>query len=110
MLKSGIVGSLQAHSVAVSKIEQALSEVASSMSSFNPRPGPHRAWLLQMEVWLLLSEIYLTLDQPADVQQCIQEATQIYPLSHHIMHMVSFYSNLIMHFVTLVKVSMLCLL
>jgi tetratricopeptide (TPR) repeat protein len=72
----------------VSRVEQALSEVASSLSSFSPRPGPQRAWLLQVEVWLLLAELYLAMDQPADVQQCIQEATQIYPLSHHIMHMV----------------------
>lgn len=72
----------------MSRIEQALSEVASSLSSFSPRPGPKRAWMLQVEVWLLLGELYLALDQPSDVQQCIQEATQIYPLSHHIMHMV----------------------
>lgn len=44
--------------------------------------------MLQVEVWLLLAELYLALDQPTEVQQCIQEATQIYPLSHHIMHMV----------------------
>jgi tetratricopeptide (TPR) repeat protein len=80
--------SLQLHNTAASRVEQALSEVASSLSSFSPRPGPQRAWLLQVEVWLLLAELYLAMDQPADVQQCIQEATQIYPLSHHIMHMV----------------------
>ncbi|XP_018326101.1 tetratricopeptide repeat protein 7B [Agrilus planipennis] len=79
--------SLQTHSVAASKVEQALSEVASSMSSFSPRPGPQRAWLLLMEIWLLLAEIYLNLNQLADAQQCIQEATQIFALSHHIMHM-----------------------
>lgn len=83
------IGSLQAHSIAASKVEQALSEVASSMSSFSPRPGPQRAWLLQLEVWLLLAELYLSLDQLPAVQQCIQEATQIFPLSHHIMHMVN---------------------
>lgn len=86
-----VLGSLQLHNTAVSRIEQALSEVASSLSSFSPRPGPKRAWMLQVEVWLLLGELYLALDQPSDVQQCIQEATQIYPLSHHIMHMVCSY-------------------
>lgn len=60
------------------------------MSSYNPRPGPQRAWMLQVEIWLLLAELYLALDQPTDVQMCIQEAMQIYPLSHQIMHMVSF--------------------
>ncbi|KAJ8952634.1 hypothetical protein NQ318_020949 [Aromia moschata] len=83
--------SLQLHNTAASRVEQALSEVASSMSSFNPRPGPQRAWMLQVEIWLLLAEIYLALDQPSDVQMCIQEATQIYPLSHHIMHMKGLY-------------------
>lgn len=83
-----LVGSLQAHSIAASRVEQALSEVASSLSSFSPRPGPQRAWMLLLEVWLLLAEIYLALDQPADVLMCIQEASQIFPLSHHIMHMV----------------------
>ncbi|ENN81330.1 hypothetical protein YQE_02266, partial [Dendroctonus ponderosae] len=79
--------SLQLHNTAATRVEQALSEVASSMSSFSPRPGPQRAWMLQVEVWLLLAELYLSLDQISDVQQCIQEATHIYPLSHHIMHM-----------------------
>nr|XP_022901602.1 tetratricopeptide repeat protein 7B isoform X1 [Onthophagus taurus]XP_022901603.1 tetratricopeptide repeat protein 7B isoform X2 [Onthophagus taurus] len=83
--------SLQAHSVAASRVEQALSEVASSMSSFSPRPGPQRAWMLLLEIWLLLAELYLALDQPADVMKCILEATQIFPLSHHIMHMVNNY-------------------
>lgn len=79
--------SLQLHNTAASRIEQALSEVASSQSSFSPRPGPQRPWMLQMEIWLLLAELYLSLDQVDDVHRCIQEATQIYPLSHHIMHM-----------------------
>ncbi|KRT86886.1 Anaphase-promoting complex subunit 3 protein, partial [Oryctes borbonicus] len=79
--------SLQAHSIAASRVEHALSEVASSMSSFSPRPGPQRAWMLLLEIWLLLAELYLALGQPTDVLKCIQEATQIFPLSHHIMHM-----------------------
>lgn len=89
-----LLGSLQLHNTAASRVEQALSEVASSMSSFSPRPGPQRAWMLQVEIWLLLAELYLALDQPADVLMCIQEATQIYPLSHHIMHMVQFFLKL----------------
>ncbi|XP_050310912.1 tetratricopeptide repeat protein 7B isoform X2 [Anthonomus grandis grandis] len=79
--------SLQLHNIAATRVEQALSEVASSLSSFSPRPGPQRAWMLQVEVWLLLAELYLALGQVTDVQQCIQEAMHIYPLSHHIMHM-----------------------
>lgn len=79
--------SLQAHSVAASRVEQALSEVASSVSSFNPRPGPQRAYMLLMDLWMLLAEIYLKLEQTIDVLKCIQEAAHIFPLSHQILHM-----------------------
>lgn len=78
--------SLHAHSLAASRVEQALSEVASSLSSFTPRPGPQRAWLLQLQVWLLLSEVYLDLDRPTPATLSLQEATNIFPLSHHIMY------------------------
>ncbi|XP_046670880.1 LOW QUALITY PROTEIN: tetratricopeptide repeat protein 7B-like [Homalodisca vitripennis] len=80
--------SLHAHSLAASRVEQALSEVASSISSFTPRPGPQRAWLLQLQVWLLVAEIYLALDQVSAAAASIQEATSIFPLSHHIMYTV----------------------
>ncbi|XP_014242615.1 tetratricopeptide repeat protein 7B isoform X2 [Cimex lectularius] len=78
--------SLHAHSVAASRVEQALSEVASSLSTFTPKPGPQRAWLLQLQIWLLLAELYLSMEQIASAASCIQEATSIYPLSHHIMY------------------------
>jgi len=79
--------SLHAHSLAASRVEQALSEVASSLSSFTPRPGPQRAWLLQLQIWLLLAEIYLSLEQVSDATSCIEKASSIFPLSHHIMYM-----------------------
>uniref|UniRef100_A0A0K8TA39 Tetratricopeptide repeat protein 7 N-terminal domain-containing protein n=2 Tax=Lygus hesperus TaxID=30085 RepID=A0A0K8TA39_LYGHE len=78
--------SLHAHSLAASKVEQALSEVASSLSTFTPKPGPQRAWLLQLQIWLLLAELYLSMDQIPSAAACIQEATNIYPLSHQIMY------------------------
>lgn len=84
-----VAASLHAHSLAASRVEQALSEVASSMSSFTPRPGPQRAWLLQLQIWLLLAEIYLALEQVPAAAASIQEATTIFPLSHHIMYTVS---------------------
>ncbi|XP_014284960.1 tetratricopeptide repeat protein 7B isoform X1 [Halyomorpha halys] len=77
--------SLHAHSLAASRVEQALSEVASSLSTFTPKPGPQRAWLLQLQIWLLLAELYLSMDQIPSAANCIQEAASIYPLSHHIM-------------------------
>ncbi|XP_018399048.1 PREDICTED: tetratricopeptide repeat protein 7B isoform X3 [Cyphomyrmex costatus] len=78
--------SLHAQSLAASKVEQALSEVASSISSFTPKPGPQRAWLLQLQIWLLLTEVFLILDQPNGAVLSLQEATNIFPLSHHIMY------------------------
>ncbi|XP_034106160.1 tetratricopeptide repeat protein 7B isoform X2 [Drosophila nasuta] len=71
----------------ISRVEQALSEAASSLSSFTQRPGPRRPWMLQIEIWLLLADVYLRIDQPNEALNCIHEATQIYPLSHQIMFM-----------------------
>lgn len=80
---------MHAASLAASRVEQALSEAASSLSSFSPRPGPQGAWMIQLKIWLLLADVYLAIDQPHEAMFCIQEASQIYPLSHHIMYMVS---------------------
>lgn len=80
---------MHAASLAASRVEQALSEAASSLSSFSPRPGPQGAWIIQLKVWLLLADIYLSIEQPNEAMFCIQEASQIHPLSHQIMYMVS---------------------
>ncbi|XP_037915615.1 tetratricopeptide repeat protein 7B [Hermetia illucens] len=72
---------------AASRVEQALSEVASSLSSFSPKPGPQRAWMIQLKIWLLLADVYLAIDQPNEALNCIQEAAQIYPLHHQVMYM-----------------------
>lgn len=77
--------SIHAHSLAASRVEQALSEVASSLSTFTPKPGPQRAWHVQLQIWLLLAELYLSMNQIPSAANCIQEAATIYPLSHHIM-------------------------
>ncbi|XP_043662000.1 tetratricopeptide repeat protein 7B isoform X2 [Drosophila teissieri] len=71
----------------ISRVEQALSEAASSLSSFTQRPGPRRPWMLQIEIWLLLADVYLRIDQSNEALNCIHEASQIYPLSHQIMFM-----------------------
>lgn len=78
--------SMHAQSLAASRVEQALSEVASSLSSFTPKPGPQRAWVLQLQVWLLLAEVFLAMDQPNGAILSLQEASNIFPLSHHIMY------------------------
>lgn len=82
--------SVHAASLAASRVEHALSEAASSLSSFSPRPGPQQAWMIQMQIWLLLADVYLAVDQPNEALNCIQEAQLINPMSHHIMFMVSF--------------------
>ncbi|XP_071524615.1 tetratricopeptide repeat protein 7B isoform X2 [Panulirus ornatus] len=79
--------SVHAESVAASRVEQALSEVASSLSSYQPKPGPHQAWLLQIQIWLLTAQLYLKTDQVTEAANCLQEASSIFPMSHHIMFM-----------------------
>nr|XP_045622804.1 tetratricopeptide repeat protein 7B-like [Procambarus clarkii] len=79
--------SVHAESVAASRVEQALSEVASSLSSYQPKPGPHQAWLLQIQIWLLTAQLYIKTDQLTEAANCLQEASSIFPMSHHIMFM-----------------------
>ncbi|XP_006814761.1 tetratricopeptide repeat protein 7B-like [Saccoglossus kowalevskii] len=75
------------NSIAASRVEQALSEVASSIHSYTPRQGPQQAWLLQVQIWLTIAEIYLSMKKPDEATACIQEASSIFPLSHHVMFM-----------------------
>ncbi|RXG69514.1 Tetratricopeptide repeat protein 7B [Armadillidium vulgare] len=53
--------SVHAESVAASRVEAALSEVASSLSSYQQKKGPQQAWLLQIQIWLLTAQLYLKL-------------------------------------------------
>ncbi|XP_055531177.1 tetratricopeptide repeat protein 7B [Wyeomyia smithii] len=79
--------SIHAASLAASRIEHALSEAASSLSSFNPRPGPQKAWMIQLKIWLLLADVYLAIEQPNEAINCIQEASLINQVSHQVMYM-----------------------
>lgn len=76
-------------SLIVAKVEQAISEVAaSSISSSLQRPScADNSWTMQHKIWLLLAEIYLEQDQIDSASSCLQEAVNIFPLSHHIMFM-----------------------
>ncbi|XP_064490082.1 tetratricopeptide repeat protein 7B-like [Ornithodoros turicata] len=75
------------HSVAAaSRVEQALSEAMSSLhSTQQARRGPQSLWLVQLQVWLLIAELYIKQDQLSEAEACILEATNIYPLSHQLM-------------------------
>ncbi|CAG0879431.1 unnamed protein product [Darwinula stevensoni] len=70
-----------------SHVEQALSEVASSLSSYQPKPGPQGVWLMQVTLWLLTAELYLNLKQPAVAMNCVMEANAIFPLFPSLMYM-----------------------
>lgn len=76
--------------LSVAKVELAMSEIApSSICSSLRRPmSAHNTWTMQHKIWLLLAEIYLEQDQLAAATSCLQEAVNIFPLSHHIMYMV----------------------
>lgn len=75
---------------AAARVEQALSEVASSISGFQPKPGPKFVWLLQLHIWLLVVELYLKLGQLKEAEASINEANALFPLSHQLMVMVCF--------------------
>ena len=77
-------------SLLAAKVEQTMSEVAaSSISSSLRRPViTDNSWVMQHKIWLLLAEIYLEQDQLLAATNCLQEAMNIFPFSHHIMFMV----------------------
>lgn len=47
-----LTGSVHATSVAASRVEQALSEVASSLQSSTPKQGPLHPWMTLAQIWL----------------------------------------------------------
>nr|KAG5714599.1 hypothetical protein BaRGS_007045 [Batillaria attramentaria] len=81
-------GSVRAESVAASRMERALSEVASSFnSSYMPRPGSQQSWLLQAQIWLQLAELYLVLNKVSEAEACVVETSSMFPLSHQVYFM-----------------------
>ena len=79
--------SLHAHSITASHVEKTLSEVASSLSSPFPRPGPNDPSYTQMRIWLLTAELQLRLGNLAEAEHCVMEAKNLSPLNYHLMHM-----------------------
>ncbi|KAM7300150.1 tetratricopeptide repeat protein 7B [Ixodes scapularis] len=90
------------HSIAAAaRVEQALSEALSpggtgavvgaghhgggGTEAGRNRRGPQALWLLQLQVWLLIAELYLKMEQLSEAEACILEASNIYPLSHQLM-------------------------
>ncbi|KAB0342904.1 hypothetical protein FD754_019830 [Muntiacus muntjak] len=80
-------GSIHATSVAASRVEQALSEVASSLQSSAPKQGPLHPWMTLAQIWLHAAEVYVGIGKPAEATACTQEAANLFPMSHNVLYM-----------------------
>ncbi|XP_061407491.1 tetratricopeptide repeat protein 7B-like isoform X2 [Lethenteron reissneri] len=79
------VCSVHATSVAASRVEQALSEVASSLQSSTPKQGPMHPWMILTQIWLHAAEVYVGIGKPSEALACAQEAAGLFPMSHHVL-------------------------
>uniref|UniRef100_A0A672G6C2 Tetratricopeptide repeat protein 7B n=1 Tax=Salarias fasciatus TaxID=181472 RepID=A0A672G6C2_SALFA len=80
-------GSVHATSIAASRVEQALSEVASSLQSSAPKHGPLHPWMTLAQIWLHAAEVYIGMSKPAEATACTQEAANLFPTSHNVLYM-----------------------
>ncbi|XP_058847688.1 tetratricopeptide repeat protein 7B isoform X1 [Acipenser ruthenus] len=80
-------GSVHATSIAASRVEQALSEVASSLQSSAPKQGPLHPWMTLAQIWLHAAEVYTGIGKPAEATACTQEAANLFPTSHNVLFM-----------------------
>lgn len=80
-------GSVQATSIAASRVEQALSEVASSLQSSAPKQGPLHPWMTLAQIWLHAAEVYIGMGKAAEATACTQEAANLFPMSHNVLFM-----------------------
>lgn len=79
-------GSVHATSIAASRVEQALSEVASSLQSSAPKHGPLHPWMTLAQIWLHAAEVYIGMSKPAEASACTQEAANLFPTSHNVLY------------------------
>ncbi|XP_028251259.1 tetratricopeptide repeat protein 7B isoform X2 [Parambassis ranga] len=79
--------SVHATSIAASRVEQALSEVASSLQSSAPKHGPLHPWMTLAQIWLHAAEVYISMSKPAEATACTQEASNLFPTSHNVLYM-----------------------
>ncbi|XP_023684562.1 tetratricopeptide repeat protein 7B isoform X2 [Paramormyrops kingsleyae] len=80
-------GSVHATSMAASRVEQALSEAASSLQSSAPKQGPLHPWMTLAQIWLHAAEVYISMSKPAEATACTQEAANLFPMSHNVLFM-----------------------
>uniref|UniRef100_A0A3Q2GC77 Tetratricopeptide repeat domain 7A n=2 Tax=Cyprinodon variegatus TaxID=28743 RepID=A0A3Q2GC77_CYPVA len=76
-------GSLSPPSVAVSRLEAALSEV-SDLSSTR-RQGPTYIWATLERIWLQAGELFMADGRLKEAQFCIAEASSLFPNSHSVL-------------------------
>ncbi|XP_059907851.1 tetratricopeptide repeat protein 7B isoform X1 [Gadus macrocephalus] len=81
------VCSVHATSIAASRVEQALSEVASSLQSSAPKQGPLHPWMTLAQIWLHAAEVYVGMGKPTEATACTQEAANLFPTSHNVLYM-----------------------
>ncbi|XP_051578989.1 tetratricopeptide repeat protein 7B-like isoform X1 [Myxocyprinus asiaticus] len=79
--------SIHATSIAASRVEQALSEVASSLQSSAPKQGPLHPWMTLAQIWLHAAEVYIGMGKAAEATACTQEAANLVPMSHNVLFM-----------------------
>ncbi|KAM4599312.1 tetratricopeptide repeat protein 7A isoform 2-T2 [Fundulus diaphanus] len=81
--QDGSTGSLSPPSVAVSRLEAALSEV-SDLSSTR-RQGPTYIWATLERIWLQAGELFMADGRLKEAQFCIAEASSLSPNSHSVL-------------------------
>ncbi|XP_026211503.1 tetratricopeptide repeat protein 7A [Anabas testudineus] len=76
-------GSLSPPSVAVSRLEAALSEVSDISST--RRQGPTYIWATLERIWLQAGELFMADGRLKEAQFCIAEASSLFPNSHSVL-------------------------
>uniref|UniRef100_A0A8C6UQL3 Tetratricopeptide repeat domain 7A n=1 Tax=Neogobius melanostomus TaxID=47308 RepID=A0A8C6UQL3_9GOBI len=81
--QDGSTGSQSPSSVAVSRLDAALSEI-SDMSSTR-RQGPTYIWTTLERIWLQAAELFMADGRLKEAQFCIAEASTLFPNSHSLL-------------------------
>ncbi|XP_037829501.1 tetratricopeptide repeat protein 7A isoform X2 [Kryptolebias marmoratus] len=76
-------GSLTPPSVAVSRLEAALSEVSDISST--RRQGPAYIWTTLEHIWLQAAELFMADGRLKEAQFCVAEASLLFPNSHSVL-------------------------